>query len=714
MSTGGSHDFITFTPPLPDDPSTEHEKGFSFAINDDDPFGGEQQHAAQNTGGIIGASMPSEADSGIDNDNPFSISYNGDNNVHKQQPQHPSVSLLLPEILELQGPTAGATTAENETNNLNLDDDNPFFSELNPGIAVNLHKDDEGAATTEVSITASSTQHNTTINDDDDNPFKMDINTSNTSLDPFTSSMQSADDPNPFALQDSTISNSNNTNDDPFTQQEDDDQVPRQFIYGNDPFALSEDPFSEQRVPQHTASNDIFSFDDSITFESTSPQKEQCNESEMPDINIQFSQSQDLPPPPVPQRPPKPITLTAPEAKGDASAPTTPTPHSQHNSLPENQGTWISSFKKAAVIQRAMSIWNKPHDSAVIGVRSAAVGSPASDSELSSSARSSIDGLPGTPSQTNDDATNGQFVQFVENKSLTSLTQLQISNPQPVSQSTGSDGNSGKGCAVPVKFLQVCVPDYHALKMVEFEPLENGNSLVMRVLESITSEDDPNQYKLIYPVFLGGQTMRAFEMDRWAALGTYGLGMQVREDVPLIFVLRNTVGSNYDFQKYEVYTKKMMQTPNDTVVSDWLDILDSWGSSSIRLITKRKRLRKLTAAGIPYAVRGWAWCQLADTFSIKEKNVNVYNELLDKIFEMPQEYERKIRVDLPRSLPTHPFFKEEGLGQDSLNRILKCYCNYDEEIRYCQGINFLSAMLLCYMNECVNINIILIKVIIII
>lgn len=702
MSTGGNHDFITFTPPLPNNADPQSTNGEGFYL--DSPFA---------TSGGVGDSLPvydfstnfndhnlEEAHTPFEilidedsNDNPFASAIEPTTTV--QQPLEQTTTNSLISFNDAEPPTF----VENKSDEPNLyyDDDNPFINDINSNITVNVHNDTQNTVTTTHAFPDVYTQSNDAASStDDDNPFKNDINTARElgvippsplkqseqdpfSQDPFSQSGQDMQDP--FSQED------------PFSQQYD-DQVPHQFVYGNDPFTSSEDPFSETNAPQQMYKHDFPSFDDTITFETDESSRSPPEaETSSIDITIQLHPTEDVPP--VPKRPPKQLALTSEQGNRQHSSPSP-----QQGSSSDGQGIWINSrLKKTTVIQKAMNMWNKPHEPTLFGSRSSSAMDSSPCNSESSSTRTSTDERPASLQPTYDEVSSTPFVHFVENPSLTSLTQQQqqVGDPQLLPQNGNNNGT-------PVKFLQICVPEFHVLKMVEFDPLENTNNLLTRVLGDIASKESTDNFKAIYPVFLGGQTMRAFEMDRWTSLGAYGLGMQVREDVQLLFILRNSVGSNYDFQKYEIYTKKMIQTPNDVAVGAWLDVLDDWGlgGSSIRLITKRKKLKKLTTAGIPYAVRGWAWCQLADTFTIKDKNHNVYEELLDKIPEMPQEYERKIRVDLPRSLPTHPFFKEEGLGQDSLNRVLKCYCNYDSEIRYCQGINFLSAMLLCYMNERVN------------
>eukprot|EP00727_Mastigamoeba_balamuthi_P014099 m51a1_g9311 hypothetical protein (585) ;mRNA; f:102458-104357 len=61
---------------------------------------------------------------------------------------------------------------------------------------------------------------------------------------------------------------------------------------------------------------------------------------------------------------------------------------------------------------------------------------------------------------------------------------------------------------------------------------------------------------------------------------------------------------------------------------------------------------------------------------------------------------KRIRLDLGRTLPTHPRFREKGgRGQTSLENVLHTIALHDPDLGYCQGMNFIAAALLCHMSE---------------
>ncbi|EGC29275.1 hypothetical protein DICPUDRAFT_84688 [Dictyostelium purpureum] len=137
----------------------------------------------------------------------------------------------------------------------------------------------------------------------------------------------------------------------------------------------------------------------------------------------------------------------------------------------------------------------------------------------------------------------------------------------------------------------------------------------------------------------------------------------------------------------EIKTKKM-----EKIERKWVKLIKfevSFTSSKIR-----ERLPK----GIPSSVRGSAWKKLFETVSIKNKAKVSYTELLTK--PLPQAVHAQIQRDLDRTFPKHSFFQEKGgMGQQILSNILTAFSIYNPEVGYCQGMGFITCLLLIYMAE---------------
>lgn len=55
--------------------------------------------------------------------------------------------------------------------------------------------------------------------------------------------------------------------------------------------------------------------------------------------------------------------------------------------------------------------------------------------------------------------------------------------------------------------------------------------------------------------------------------------------------------------------------------------------------------------------------------------------------------------DVHRTFPNHPFFYKDGPGQKSLEYVLKGLSLTYKEMGYCQGLNFVCALLVLYCND---------------
>uniref|UniRef100_A0A8C9GWF4 Rab-GAP TBC domain-containing protein n=1 Tax=Piliocolobus tephrosceles TaxID=591936 RepID=A0A8C9GWF4_9PRIM len=144
--------------------------------------------------------------------------------------------------------------------------------------------------------------------------------------------------------------------------------------------------------------------------------------------------------------------------------------------------------------------------------------------------------------------------------------------------------------------------------------------------------------------------------------------------------------------------------------------------------------------GIPDQIRGFAWQILVDSYAYmvtdkqcvdnlcngyniinigtisnhKNSNVNDINDIDEGSYNDKNErvkwynhylsinnkYERAIRKDINRTYPNHILFKNKyEKGQQILFNILKAYSNYNKDLGYCQGMAFIVATFILYMNE---------------
>ena len=114
--------------------------------------------------------------------------------------------------------------------------------------------------------------------------------------------------------------------------------------------------------------------------------------------------------------------------------------------------------------------------------------------------------------------------------------------------------------------------------------------------------------------------------------------------------------------------------------------------------SKFSKLKERTRKGIPDSLRGYIWQKFAEID--KYKIPNKYQEILNNNEELEKSIENVIIKDLDRTFPSNFFFKDKyGSGQRKLYHVLTAYSKFNKEIGYVQGMGFISALFLTYMDE---------------
>ncbi len=111
---------------------------------------------------------------------------------------------------------------------------------------------------------------------------------------------------------------------------------------------------------------------------------------------------------------------------------------------------------------------------------------------------------------------------------------------------------------------------------------------------------------------------------------------------------------------------------------------------------KKNKLKERTRKGIPDSLRSQVW-QLFGGIDKYNKN-NIFEEIEKE--ELDQETEITIIKDLDRTLPGCCLFKDKyGGGQRKLFKVLSNYSKYNKTVGYVQGMGYLVALFLIYMDE---------------
>lgn len=77
-----------------------------------------------------------------------------------------------------------------------------------------------------------------------------------------------------------------------------------------------------------------------------------------------------------------------------------------------------------------------------------------------------------------------------------------------------------------------------------------------------------------------------------------------------------------------------------------------------------------------------------------------YKNLVGNRSQLNQKVSISIEKDIHRTFPEHSYFDSDtGIGISSLRNVLQCFAMHNTDIGYCQSLNFLSGMMLLFMNE---------------
>ncbi|KAG8364471.1 hypothetical protein BUALT_Bualt18G0000800 [Buddleja alternifolia] len=116
-------------------------------------------------------------------------------------------------------------------------------------------------------------------------------------------------------------------------------------------------------------------------------------------------------------------------------------------------------------------------------------------------------------------------------------------------------------------------------------------------------------------------------------------------------------------------------------------------SALVNAITLKRLIRK----GIPPNLRPKVWFSLSG--AAKKKSTvpdSYYDDLTRAIEDKVTSATKQIDHDLPRTFPSHPWL-DTPEGHAALRRVLVAYSFRDSDVGYCQGLNYVAALLLLVM-----------------
>ncbi|KAG6468233.1 hypothetical protein ZIOFF_072806 [Zingiber officinale] len=120
-------------------------------------------------------------------------------------------------------------------------------------------------------------------------------------------------------------------------------------------------------------------------------------------------------------------------------------------------------------------------------------------------------------------------------------------------------------------------------------------------------------------------------------------------------------------------------------------------SLKLSKLTNTITLKNLVRKGIPPTLRPKVWLAVSGAEKKRSTVPESYYDDLTKATEgKVTPATKQIDHDLPRTFPSHPWL-DSPEGQASLRRVLVGYSFRDSDVGYCQGLNYVAALLLLVM-----------------
>ncbi|KAL5700138.1 hypothetical protein ACHQM5_025624 [Ranunculus cassubicifolius] len=125
--------------------------------------------------------------------------------------------------------------------------------------------------------------------------------------------------------------------------------------------------------------------------------------------------------------------------------------------------------------------------------------------------------------------------------------------------------------------------------------------------------------------------------------------------------------------------------------------ISSAASRKISSLTNTIALKRLIRQGIPPILRPKVWLSVSGATK-KRSTVpeSYYNDLIKAVEGKVTPATKQIDHDLTRTFPGHPWL-DTPQGHASLRRVLVGYSFRDSDVGYCQGLNYVAALLLLVM-----------------
>ncbi|KAI5694131.1 hypothetical protein M8J76_009857 [Diaphorina citri] len=159
-------------------------------------------------------------------------------------------------------------------------------------------------------------------------------------------------------------------------------------------------------------------------------------------------------------------------------------------------------------------------------------------------------------------------------------------------------------------------------------------------------------------------------------------------------------GANFDYVAYETFMSEYIGVLAKRS-KKWAAILPLFTNKPNPSWNKSKKAKRYLRKGIPITYRPQIWMIISEADTLKKVTHQTrhygtggyYAFMLNNKILDPDIGET-IRTDLPRTFPENIFFRNSLEHQQQLSRILKVFALDEKNIGYCQGLNYIAALIL--------------------
>nr|XP_006820829.1 PREDICTED: growth hormone-regulated TBC protein 1-A-like [Saccoglossus kowalevskii] len=150
---------------------------------------------------------------------------------------------------------------------------------------------------------------------------------------------------------------------------------------------------------------------------------------------------------------------------------------------------------------------------------------------------------------------------------------------------------------------------------------------------------------------------------------------------------------DFDYQTYEEFMTHYLAVLARRA-GKWSSLL-----SARTKVERSRKVKRYCRKGIPGEHRGMVWMHISGAQKRMEDNPGLYEKLMAGPFD--QRLLETINTDIHRTFPENIYFKEgaEEGKRKPLYNVLVAYGHHNSGVGYCQGLNFITGLLLLVVKD---------------